>query len=191
MIEKENENKIVGYARISDKSQNNHTQIDQLKKYGCNKIIEETITGISPVKKLNKIVEELSEGDTLVVTRADRLARRTSQILSIAESLKERNISLVVMDLGIDTRTPTGKMFLTIMSAVAEWEREEIKNKQRKGIESARARGVHLGRRGNFTKTGLEAAIEMYNNGDMTVKEITEITNVSRATLYRRLKEIS
>jgi DNA invertase Pin-like site-specific DNA recombinase len=180
---------IVGYARISDKSQKNHSQIDQLKKYGCNKIIEETITGIAADKKLNKLIEELEEGDTLVVTRADRIARRTSQILAISERLKEKNVNLVILDLGIDTRTPSGKMVLTIMGAISEWEREQIKIKQRKGIESAKKRGVHLGRKGNFTKAGLELALEMYEKGEKTVAEICASTNVSKATLYRKLKE--
>jgi DNA invertase Pin-like site-specific DNA recombinase len=180
---------IVGYARISDKSQKNHTQIDQLEKFGCDRIVEETITGVASDKELNKLIEELSEGDTLVVTRADRIARRTSQTLSIAERLKERDVNLVILDLGIDTRTPSGKMVLTIMGAVSEWDREQIKIKQKQGIASARQRGIHLGRKGEFTKSGLELAIEMYDQGEKTVSEICAATNVSKATLYRKLKE--
>ncbi|MGF7536549.1 recombinase family protein [Bacillus mexicanus] len=180
---------IVGYSRISDKTQKNHTQVDQLKKFGCDKIVEEIITGVAPVKELNKLIEELSEGDTLVVTRADRIARRTSQILTIAERLKEKDVNLVILDLGIDSRTPTGKMVLTIMGAVSEWEREQIKVRQKQGIKSARERGVHLGRKGEFSKDGLALALEMYDKGDKTVAEICAATKVSKATLYRKLKE--
>jgi DNA invertase Pin-like site-specific DNA recombinase len=180
---------IVGYARISDQTQQIHSQIDQLKKYGCERIVEEVITGVSPNKKLNSLIEELAEGDTLVVTRADRIARRTSQILSIAERLKEKKVNLVILDLGIDTRTPSGKMILTIMAALSEWEREQLKIKQKRGIEAARKRGVHLGRKGNFTKSGLELALELYEKGEKTVAEICASTNVSKATLYRKLKE--
>lgn len=181
---------IIGYARISDKTQKIDSQIDALKKEGCERIVEETITGISTKKtKLNHLLEELQKGDTLVVARADRLARRTVQILEVSETLNNKGVNLVILDLGVDTRTPAGKMVLTIMASVAEWEREQLKEKQRRGIESARKRGTHLGRPGKYTQAGLEEALRVFESGEKTVDEITEIYNVSRATLYRKRKE--
>ena len=181
---------IIGYARISDKTQKIDSQVDALKKADCERIVEETITGISTKKtKLNHLLEELQKGDTLIVARADRLARRTVQILEVSETLNNKGVNLVILDLGVDTRTPAGKMVLTIMASVAEWEREQLKEKQRRGIDSARKRGVHLGRPGRYTQAALEEALRVFESGEKTVDEITEIYNVSRATLYRKRKE--
>jgi DNA invertase Pin-like site-specific DNA recombinase len=181
---------LVGYARISDKTQKVDSQVDVLEKAGCERIVEETITGISTKKtKLYHLLKELQEGDTLVVTRADRLARRTVQILEVSETLNNKGVNLVILDLGIDTRTPAGKMVLTIMASVAEWERDQLKEKQRRGIEAARKRGVHLGREKNYNDESMEEALQAHKEGKKTVAEICRIYNVSRATLYRRINE--
>lgn len=180
---------IVGYARISDKSQNIRSQVDQLKKYGCEKILEETITGIAEDKALNKLVEELQDGDTLVAVRTDRIARSAIQVLLLANQLEKMGVNMVLLDLGVDTRTPAGKLILGVMASLGQWERENLKEKQKKGIEAARKRGIHLGRPGKFTKSGLDIAIDMYLEGNKTVAEICAATQVSKATLYRRLKE--
>ncbi|KON67378.1 hypothetical protein AKG34_21400 [Peribacillus butanolivorans] len=180
---------IVGYARISDKSQNIGSQVDQLKKFGCEKIIQETITGIAEDKELNKLVDELKEGDTLVATRTDRISRSAIQFLMLANKLEEKSVFLVLTELGVDARTPAGKMILGIMASLGQWERESLKEKQKRGIEAARKRGIHLGRPKKFTNSGLETAIEMYEKKEKTISEICAATQVSRATLYRKLKE--
>lgn len=180
---------IVGYARISDKTQNLESQVDQLKAHGCERVVTEIVTGIAEDKQLNKLIVELTEEDTLVVTRADRLARNAVQVLLVAEKLEKKNVNLVIMDFGVDTRTPVGKAMLAVMAALGQWERDNLKEKQKRGIEAARKRGKHLGRKGEFTRAGLEEAIRMYQEGTRTVKEIADITCVSKATLYRRLKE--
>jgi len=181
---------IVGYARISDKTQKVDSQIDILKKAGCERIVEETITGISTKKtQLNHLLEELQEGDTLIVARADRLARRAIQVLEVCETLNKKEVNLVILDLGVDTRTPSGKMVLSIMASVAEWERDQLREKQRRGIEAARKRGKHLGRKKKHNDESMEAAIAAHQEGTKTVDEICRIYNVSRATLYRRINE--
>lgn len=181
--------KKIGYARISDRSQNIASQVDQLKNYGCDEIFQETITGISWDKKLYQLIEEMEEGSSLVVVRADRIARNTVQLIQFAEMLNEKGVNLVILDLNIDTRTPTGKMLLTIMGALSQWEREQLKEKQSNGIRSAKIRGVKFGPKPGFNKEGLEMALEMYDSGIYTVSHITKVTGVPRATLYRRLKE--
>jgi len=181
--------KKIGYARISDRSQKIDSQIDQLQAYGCDEIIEETITGVSWEKNLHKEIEKMEPGSALIVVRADRIARNTMMLLSVAEKLEELQIDLVVLDLNIDTRTPTGKMLLTIMAAVAQWERDQLKIKQQNGIKSAKARGVTFGPEPSFAKEGLEMAMEMYASGNYTVSHITKVTKVPRSTFYRRLKE--
>lgn len=180
---------IYGYARISDKSQQIHAQVEELEAYGCDEIVQEVITGISEEKELNNLVETLQENDTIVCTRVDRLGRNTLQLLQLLKELEERKINLVVLNLGMDTRTPIGQAVLAILSAFSQMEREINKEKQKKGIESARKRGVHLGRKGKFTKEGLELALKMYHSKHYTVAEIEAATQVSRATLYRALKK--
>ena len=181
--------KKIGYARISDRSQKLDSQIDQLKAYGCDEIIEETVTGVSWEKNLHKEIKKMEPGTAIVVVRADRIARNAKMLLSVAEELEERGIDLVVLDLNIDTRTPTGKMVLTIMAAVSQWERDQLKIKQKNGIKSALERGVTFGPEPSYEKEGLEMAMEMYDSGNYTVAHITKVTKVPRATLYRKLKQ--
>lgn len=183
---------IYGYARVSSKDQNLATQLDQLKRYGVDKIVSEKITGVSNERKLNLLLDKLTEGDTLVVGRMDRLGRSTLQLLSLIEELKERNIDLVILSPNIDTRDEIfGKLFLTILSAVAEMERALIKEKQRNGIAIAKQEGKYKGRAKKYTSkhAGMSHAIELYKTNKYTVKEITEMTSVSRSALYRALKE--
>jgi DNA invertase Pin-like site-specific DNA recombinase len=179
---------IIGYARISDKSQKIRSQVEQLGEYGCETIIEETVTGVSEEKKLYELLEELDKGDTIVVTRADRLGRSTVQILLFAEKLKERDINLVIMDFGIDTRTPTGKLMLGMMSQFAEFEREQLRVKQRAGIESAKKRGVHLGRKRAWSAHDLSVAFTLFQNG-ATVRDIENETKIPKSSLYAELKK--
>lgn len=183
---------IFGYARVSSQDQNLQTQTEQLEKYGVDKIVQEKITGVAAEKKLDSLLDTLQDEDTLVATRMDRLGRNTIQLLQLVDELSARNIHLVILDLNIDTRTPTGKFFLTIMSGFSELERTIIKEKQRAGIELAKKSGKYKGRPKKFTRrhAGMSHAIELYNEGNRTVKDICTITNVSRSTLYRALEEL-
>ena len=180
---------IIGYARVSDKSQEIGTQIEQLEKYGCQQIVEEVITGVAENKKLNDLVEEMEEGSTLVSTRVDRLGRSALQVLELANRLKEKKIHLVVLDLGIDTRTLAGELVLTVMASISEWERKNNKQKQKRGIELAKKKGKHLGRKAKWTKAGLQDAVAEYLKGDKSVNQISDIYNIPRSTLYYYLKE--
>lgn len=181
----------IGYARVSSTDQNLATQLEQLKKYGVDEIVQEKITGIAVNKKLNKLIESLVEGETLIVTRMDRLGRNTIQLLQLVEILSVRNVHLVILDMNIDTRTHTGKFFLTIMAGFSELERNVIKEKQRAGVELAKKAGKFKGRPVRFTDRNpkLQHAVQMYKDGK-TVKEITNITGLGRSTLYRKLQEM-
>lgn len=178
---------IYGYARISSSDQQFDSQLVLLEKFGCDEIVTETITGIAEEKKLNHLIASLKAGDTLVAVRMDRLGRNTIQLLELVEELEKKDIHLVLLDLNVDTRTNTGKLFLTIMAAFSDLERKTLKEKQRVGIDAAKAKGKHLGRPRNWTKAGLEEAIKMYQNHRI-ISEIEDITKVSKATLYRELK---
>ena len=181
---------IYGYARISDRTQNINSQVDELKEFGVDKVVQEVVTGISPQKdKLDSLVEELTDGDQLVVVRHDRLGRNTLQLLTLIEKLEEKNVRFRILNLDLDTRGPLGKPILTILSAFSEMERSVLKEKQRKGIESAKRRGVHMGRKPKYTKDGLKLAVEMFHSNQYTVSQIEAATQVSRASLYRELKK--
>ena len=185
---------IYGYARVSAKDQNLATQIDELQRFGVDKLVSEKITGVAKKKnKLEELLLSLQPFDTLVVTRMDRLGRNTVQLLQLVEELQEREIYFVIMDIGIDTRTPTGKFFLTIMAGFSELDRTMTKEKQRNGIALAKQRGAYKGRKKKYTANhaGMNHAIELRTNTDKTVKEICEITGVSEASFYRRWREVS
>ncbi|WP_408011321.1 recombinase family protein [Pseudalkalibacillus sp. A8] len=184
---------IYGYARVSTQDQNLDSQIEQLTKYEVDEIVQEKISGVSKQKpQLDELLPKLTSGDTLVVTRMDRLGRNTVQLLQLVEELQERNIHFVILNLGIDTRTPTGKFFLTVMAAFSELDREMIKEKQRSGIKLAKQKGKYRGRVKKYTDKhpGINHAIELRKTTNKTVKEICTITGVSQAAFYRKLKEM-
>lgn len=180
---------IYGYARVSSTDQNLDTQLEQLNAYGVDEVVSEKITGVAENKQLDQLIKKLQPLDTLVATRMDRLGRSAVQLLQLVEELSKKNIHLVILNLGIDTRTPTGKFFLTVMAAFSELERTMIKEKQRAGIDLAKRKGKYKGRTKKYTKkhAGMIHALELYIEGKKTVKEICEITKVSKATLYREI----
>lgn len=183
---------IYGYARVSTLGQNIDTQVEQLERYGVDQIIQEKISGVSKKKpSLEQLLTVIRPEDTLVVTRMDRLGRNTMQLLQLVEDLREKNIHFVILNLGIDTRTPTGKFFLTVMAAFSELDRDMIKDKQLSGIQLAKQKGKYKGRVKKYTDKhpGMNHAIELRKTTDKTVKEICSITGVSQAAFYRRLKE--
>lgn len=160
---------IYGYARVSTQDQNLDSQIDELTKYGVDELVEEKIIGVSKQKPLlDELLSKVAPNDPLVVTRMDRVGRNTIQLFQLVERLRERDVHFVILNLGIDTRTPTGKFFLTVMVAFSELDREIIKDKHQ----------------------GMNHAIELRKTINKTVKEICAITGISQAAFYRRLKEM-
>ncbi|MFA4137044.1 MULTISPECIES: recombinase family protein [unclassified Brevibacillus] len=180
---------IYGYARVSDKDQNLDTQLDQLQRAGVDEIVQEKVIGVAKKKNvLDALIERMEPGDTLVVTRMDRFGRNALQMLQLVEEFQERDINFVVLDLNIDTRTPTGKFILTVMAGFSELDRAYIKEKQRNGVELAKQAGKYTGRVKKYTDkhAGLNEAIEMYKRGD-TVSYICDVTKIGRSSLYREL----
>lgn len=179
---------IIGYARISDKTQEIGTQVEQLKKEGCDRIVQEVVSGVNKDKELNRLVKDLEEGDVLMATRVDRLGRSAIQILSLAEQLREKGVHLKILDLGIDTRTLAGQLVLGVMSQIAEFEREQSKIKQKNGIALARSKGRHLGRKSSWSKAAMQNALDEYAKGEKTMNEISDIYGISRSTIYHYIK---
>lgn len=183
---------IFGYARVSSLDQNLDTQIEKLREANVDKIVSEKVSGVSLEReKLDDLLNMLVKGDTLIVARMDRLGRNTKQLLELVEHLEKKGVFLNILDLGIDTSKPTGKFILTVMSAFAELDRTMIKEKQTAGIELAKRKGVYKGRRKKYNKQhkGIQHALHLRKTTNMSVNEICEITGISRATFYRRMKE--
>ncbi|PFM75251.1 resolvase [Bacillus sp. AFS077874] len=183
---------IFGYARVSAFDQNLDSQIEQLRNAKVDRIVQEKVSGVKEQKEeLDQLLNQLVKGDTLVVTRMDRLGRNTKQLLELTEELEKRGIHLVILNLGIDTRTPSGKFILTVMSAFSELDRTMIKEKQQAGILIAKRKGIYKGRKQKFglKHDGVKHAMELHETTNKTVKEICKITNISEATFYRRWSE--
>lgn len=194
--------KTYGYARVSSKGQNLTSQINQLKEYGCEakNIFKEKVSGRKKDNReqFNKLLEVVESGDIIVVTKLDRFARSTKDALNTIEKLENKNVGLVVLNVSgekLDTTTSTGKLMITVLSAVAEFEADMIKERQLEGIAEAKKRGVYKGRPKTYTDNnkGLQHALELFFNRDTnkkTVQDIERITQISRATIYREARKI-
>lgn len=144
--------RTIGYARTSTVEQvaGLDAQIRDLKAVGCDQIFSEQVSSVAHRRELDAALAAVSQGDTLVVSKPDRLARSTRQLLDIIEDLDRRDIGLVVLSMGgerIDSRSPTGKLMLTMLGAMAEFERNLMLERQREGIAAAKAGGRYLGRK--------------------------------------------
>ncbi|WJH34280.1 recombinase family protein [Paenibacillus sp. CC-CFT747] len=189
---------IYGYARVSSTGQNLDAQIKQLEEYGCQKIYQEKISGRTAERKeFQTLLATLTAGDSLVVTKLDRFARSTKDALNIIEDLKEREIALVILNMGgdvVNTSTAVGKLIITVLCGIAEFEADMIRERQIEGIAEAKKRGVYKGRPKRYTDkhSGLAHAIDLFVNRESngyTVKQICDITKIGRSSLYRELQE--
>lgn len=179
---------IIGYARVSTKEQNLERQIDLLKQAGAEKIITEKVSSQKKRPELEMMLSFLRSGDVVLVESLTRLARSTIELLQILESLENENIYLKSLNDGIDTSKPMGKFLITIVSAIAELERDNLVLRTNEGLKSARKRG-RVGGRPRVEKKKLEHSLKLYNEGSSTIKEIVELTGVSKSTLYRYINQ--
>ncbi|QOS97805.1 recombinase family protein [Brevibacterium sp. JNUCC-42] len=144
------------------------------------------------------LMETVTKGDTIVVTKLDRMARNTRDALDIIESLREREVSLVILNMGgqeVDTSTPIGKMLIAMLAAVAEFEADMIKERRDEGIQAAKERGAFKGRAPKYTSDSkeLQQAIDLVrkrNDTGMSMDMIAKVCGMSRKTLYTKLKEL-
>lgn len=181
-------NYIFGYARVSRDTQNLDRQIDALKKYGVDKIYNEKMTGTKKDRpELNKLLDRMTEGDTVVIESLSRLGRSTKDLIELTELFKNKGVNLVSLKESIDTTTSTGKLLFTLMSAIAQFERDVIADRTREGLQAARARG-RKGGRPRVSIDNIRRAVKLYKTMQYTIKEIEELTGIKKSTLYRNIE---
>ena len=179
----------IAYVRVSSADQNEARQVEALKKYDIEKWFVEKVSGKDMNRpELQRLLEFAREGDTVYVKDFSRLARSTKDLLELVERFKEKNIHLVSLKENLDTSTATGKLMLTMIAAINEFERENILERQREGIALAKQRGAYKGRKAVQVKD-FGKYYDRYLRREYTKKELAEELNISRSTLnYRKGK---
>ncbi|MBM4479786.1 recombinase family protein (plasmid) [Prescottella equi] len=179
---------LLGYARVSTADQTLDLQSDALSVAGCSRIWSETASGATTARpQLDDLLSHLRPGDTLVVWRLDRLGRSLPHLLQTVEGLEARGVGFRSVTESIDTTTAGGKLIFSIFGALAEFERNLIRERTSAGLVAARARGRVGGRPPKMTPKKIKQAKLMRDNG-MSQTEIAEILGVGRTTLYRHLR---
>jgi DNA invertase Pin-like site-specific DNA recombinase len=183
--------KRLGYGRVSTADQNPDSQKDALRKAGTDQIFLDTFTGTKSSRpQLDKMREQLRPGDTIVITRLDRLGRSTKDLLNLVSDLQDLGVNLEVLEQNINTSSPEGKLFFTLVASFAEFEREIMRARTIDGLAAARARGRVGGRKSVMTQSKIEVAKKMYSEGKY-IKDIADVLGVSRPTIYRALESIA
>jgi DNA invertase Pin-like site-specific DNA recombinase len=180
----------IGYARVSTRTQNDDSQIDDLKAAGCDQIFtDHGVSGkLAKRPQLDACLAYLRTGDTLVITRLSRAMRSLRHLLDLAHELSERGIGLMVLKQSIDTTTPTGRLAFHMLAAVDEFQRELIVEGTREGLAAARARGRTGGRPVKMTAAKIALARQMYDAKQHTVQQIADMFHVTKPTIYRHLE---
>lgn len=177
----------VGYARVSTKEQRLEVQIEKLKD--CDKIYEEKLSGTNDKRpKLQECLDYVREGDILVVTRLDRLARSTLHLCEIAKLLQRKGVSLVVIDQSIDTGTSSGRLLFNMLGAIAQFETEIRAERQAEGIRKALSKGVKFGRKSLLNAEQVEALKKKRQEG-VTISVLMKEFGIGKVSVYNYLKK--
>ena len=180
---------IRAYARVSTADQNLDRQLDALKNYGIDVLYCEKMSGTKKSRpELDRMLKEVEDGDTIVIESLSRLGRSVKNLAELMEMFNQRNIRLVSLKETIDTTTPTGKLLFTILSSLAQFERDVLVERTQEGLVAARARGRNGGRP-KTDETAVKKAVALYQTKQYSLKEIQELTGVSASTIYRAIKD--
>jgi DNA invertase Pin-like site-specific DNA recombinase len=181
---------LLGYARVSTADQNPDHQTDALTRAGVARVdvyLDHASGARASRPQLDQALRNLRAGDTLVITRLDRLGRSVLHLVTLGAALRERDVGLRVLEQGIDTATAEGRAMFGMLSVLAELQRELIIANTRDGLTAARARGRVGGRRPKLTPAQALHAQELYDAGDHTVQQIADLLTVPRSTIYGHL----
>ena len=177
----------VGYARVSSIGQSLEVQLDKLKD--CDKVFQEKRSGKQTDNRLEllKALDYVREGDSLVISRLDRMARSVLDLAKIAERLKEKGVALKVLDQSIDTSTSEGKLMFHMLGAFAEFENDIRRERQMDGIAKAQAKGVKFGRKPVLTDKQQTTIRRLRKDEGFTIAQLMQRFHVGRTTVYRAL----
>lgn len=182
---------VVGYCRVSSAGQSLEVQLDKLKEHGCDEIFKEKKSGTTANREeLQACLKYVRKGDSLVVTKLDRLARSTLHLTQIAQLLKDKEVDLVVLDQQIDTSSPTGRLMFNMLACIAEFETEIRKERQLEGIEKAKQQGVAFGRKAKLSSEQVQQMVSDRDEG-LKISELMLKYGLSKASVYRLLNEHS
>jgi len=180
----------VGYARTStvDQVAGFEAQLKELQAIGCEKIFQEQVSSMVIRVQLQAAIEFVREGDTLVVTKIDRLARSVSELLTIIQTLEQKKVWVRILNLGMDTHTPTGKLMLTVLGGIAQFEREIMLERQREGVAKAKKAGKYKGRQPIAADRRQE--VRRLIASGISKASVARQIGIGEATVYRILKMI-
>ena len=179
---------IIGYARTStaDQIAGFEAQLRELQAAGCEKIFQDKASSVVIRTQLQSAIEFVREGDFLVITKLGRLARSVSDLMMIVQNLENKKVGLRILNLGMDTRTPTGKLMLTVLGGIAQFEREIMLERQKEGIAKVKAEGKYKGRKSVALDLQQEV-VRLVASGMSKVKVAKEL-KIGEATVYRILR---
>ena len=183
---------LIGYARVSTDDQNLDLQCDVLQKAGCARIYQDQISGAKAARPgLEKALEVARAGDTLVVWRLDRLGRSLKDLIAIVEGLDKREIELHSLQESLVTHSSEGKLIFHLFGALAEFERNLIRERTSAGLKAARARGRSGGRPKALEPSKRKLAVKLYDEKQYTIDEICQMMGISKPTLYSYVEEVN
>ena len=179
---------IVGYARVSTVDQELTAQLEQLQAAGCARIYREKASGVKQDRpELTAMLDYVREGDTVTVCKLDRVARSTKHLLEIVEALEKKNVSFKVLNINLDTGTPTGKLMLSMLAAIGQFEREMMLERQREGIRLAKDAGAYKGRKATARAKSADV-LRLLDDG-LTKEATAECLGIGVASVYRIAKD--
>ena len=179
----------VGYIRVSTQEQNTIRQEVLMKSLGVDEIYIDRMSGKNANRpELQKMMEYVRNGDTVIVESISRFARNTRDLLDLVEKLSEKGVEFVSKKEAIDTTTPTGKFMLTVFAAIAELDREYILQRQREGIAIAKAQGKYTGRK-PIERSNFDAVEKLWRAGTISAAEAMRRLDMSRSTFYRKVRQ--
>ncbi|AEJ01323.1 Resolvase domain-containing protein [Nitrosomonas sp. Is79A3] len=178
---------LVGYARVSSTGQSLDVQVDKLNKSQCDKIYQEKRSGVTANRpELKNCLDYVREGDVLIITKLDRLARSTVDLHNILKQLNHKGVGFRVIDQSIDTTSPTGKLLFGILASIAEFETELRKERQMEGIKKAKENGIAFGRKSKLKDKQVEEMQQKRSEG-ILIKDLMATYKLSKASVYRLL----
>jgi len=181
---------LIGYARVSTHEQNLDLQKDALTAAGCEKIFVDEVSGAALTRSgLEAALEALRNGDVLVVWRLDRLGRSLRNLIDLVGELEERKVGFRSLQESMDTSSSGGKLIFHVFGALAEFERNLIRERTQAGLSAARARGRKGGRPKRLDAKKRKLAVEMYRERKHSIEEICEMLGITKPTLYRYVRE--